>query len=65
MKQTDILKNVIESLSNYYEKQESFNRIFFNEPVMSKAIEVFDTEIEDMINYIFDLMGIPNEEPAD
>jgi hypothetical protein len=62
MKQTEILKNVIESLSSYYEKQESFNRIFSHEPVMSKAIEVFDTEMLEMVDHIFDLIGIPNEE---
>lgn len=65
MKQTEILKNVIESLSNYYKKQESFNRTFLNEPVISKAIEVFDTEINEMVDHVFDLIGIPNEESAD
>ena len=62
MEQSEILKNVIESLSDYYEKQNSFNRIFLNEPVVSKAIEVFDTEINEMVDHVFDLIGIPNEE---
>ncbi|MEE3951662.1 hypothetical protein [Peribacillus frigoritolerans] len=65
MKQKEILKNVIKSFSNYYEKQKSFKRVFLNEPVMSKAIEVFDTEMNEMVDHVFDLIGIPNEESLD
>lgn len=65
MEQKAILKNVIKSLSNYYEKQKSFKRVFLNEPVMSKAIEVFDTEMNEMVDHLFDLIGIPNEEYSD
>jgi hypothetical protein len=65
MEQKEILKNVIKSLSNYNEKQESFKRCFLNEPVMSKAIEVFDTEMNEMVYLVFDLIGIPNEESSD
>ncbi|ASS95094.1 hypothetical protein [Peribacillus simplex] len=65
MEQKEILKNVIESLSNYYEKQKSFKRVFLNEPVMSKAVEVFDTGMNEMVDHIFDLIGIPNEESSD
>ncbi|MGE7649135.1 hypothetical protein ACQKM1_15290 [Peribacillus frigoritolerans] len=65
MEQKEILKNVIKSFSNYYEKQKSFKRVFLNEPVMSKAIEVFDTEMNEMVDHIFDLIGIPNEEYSD
>jgi len=62
MEQNEILVNVIKSLSNYYQKQESFDRIFTNEPVMSKAIEVFDNEMLEMVDHVFDLIGITNEE---
>jgi hypothetical protein len=62
MEQNEVLENVIKSLSNYYKKQKSFNRIFTNEPVMSKAIEVFDSEMLEMIDHVFDLIGITNEE---
>lgn len=65
MEQKEILKNVITSFSNYYEKQKSFKRVFLNEPVMSKAIEVFDSEMNEMVDHVFDLMGIPNEESSD
>ncbi|CAK6471652.1 hypothetical protein BFRIG_01368 [Peribacillus frigoritolerans] len=61
----EILKNLIKSFSNYYEKQNSFKRVFLNEPVMSKAIEVFDTEMIEMVDYVFDLIGIPNEDSLD
>lgn len=64
MEQIEILKNVIKSFSNYYEKQKSFKR-FLNEPVMSKAIEVFDAEMNEMLDHVFDLIGIPNEESSD
>ncbi|MED3972925.1 hypothetical protein COM86_09445 [Priestia megaterium] len=65
MEHQKILENVIETLSNYYKKQKSFIRIFLNEPVMSKAIEVFDNEMLEMVDHAFDLMGIPNEESPD
>lgn len=32
---------------------------------MSKAIEVFDTEINEMVDHVFDLIGIPNAESTD
>ncbi|WP_340141854.1 hypothetical protein [Priestia sp. D3YE.R1] len=32
---------------------------------MSKAIEVFDNEMLEMVDHAFDLMGIPNEEFPD
>jgi hypothetical protein len=64
LKQTEILKNVIGSLKQYHLKQESFKQIFSNEPVMSKAIEVFDTEMDEMVEHIFDLIGIPNGESS-
>ena len=65
MEQKEILNNVIRSFSSYFEKQKSFKRVFLNEPVMSKAIEVFDTEMHDMVDHVFDLIGIPNEESSD
>ncbi|MFP3511330.1 hypothetical protein SB775_17095 [Peribacillus sp. SIMBA_075] len=65
MEQKEILINVIKSFSNYYEKQKSFKKVFLNEPVMSKAIEVFDAEMNEMLDHVFDLIGIPNEESSD
>ncbi|NGY88516.1 hypothetical protein F6Y05_36600 [Bacillus megaterium] len=63
MKETEIIENVIGTLVAYHKKQKSFNTIFSNEPVMSKAIEVFDNEILEMVDHIFDSMGIPTDEP--
>lgn len=62
MDKEKILKNVIKSFSDYNAKQKSFKRIFLNEPVMSKAIEVFYDEMVEMLGHIFDLLEIPREE---
>lgn len=63
MNQTKIIEGVIGTLESYHRKQKSFNAIFLNEPVMSKTIEVFDNEMLEMVDYVFDLLGIPTEEP--
>ena len=57
-----VLKKVIKSLASYQEKQKSFKKIFVNEPVMSKAIEVFDSEMDEMIESVLELIGVPEDQ---
>ncbi|MCD8509077.1 MAG: hypothetical protein LRY73_03795 [Bacillus sp. (in: Bacteria)] len=59
MDQQEILKNTIKTFSNYYEKQRSFESIISYDPVISKALEVFDVDMEEMAQRVFDLMKIP------
>ncbi|ALC91575.1 hypothetical protein AM500_18625 [Bacillus sp. FJAT-18017] len=60
-----LLEKVINTLSDYYEKQDSFKNVFQHEPIMSKAIEVFDEEMLNMIDIVLELIGIPNEESSE
>lgn len=62
MDQQEILKNTIKTFSNYYEKQRSFESIISYDPVISKALEVFDVDMEEMAQRVFDLMKIPFED---
>ncbi|MYL65493.1 hypothetical protein GLW07_19220 [Bacillus hwajinpoensis] len=65
MHREKVIKNVINSLSNYYRKQESFKRVFSNEPIMEKVSETFDAEIFDLIDSIFDMLGLPEKDEID
>ncbi len=65
MHRETVIKNVINSLSNYYKKQESFKRVFSNEPIMEKVSETFDTEIFDLIDSVLDMLDLPENHEID
>ena len=65
MHRETVITNVINSLSNHYKKQESFKRVFSNEPIMEKMSETFEAEIFDLIDSVLDMFGIPEKEEID
>ncbi|WP_216830592.1 hypothetical protein [Alkalihalobacterium elongatum] len=62
MDNNKVLKKLISTLSSYNSKQSSFVDLFEKNPVLSKAIEVFNDDIDSMIYLVFDQMGIPEED---
>lgn len=62
MEKEEIILDVITTLHNYYEKQESFRKTFPDQPAITKAIEIFDVEMDEMIDSVLDLIEVPSEE---
>ncbi|MGE6202999.1 hypothetical protein [Guptibacillus hwajinpoensis] len=59
------ITNVINTLSSYYKKQESFKNIFSNQSIMVKVGETFDEEIFELIDSVLDMLGLPRKEDVE
>ena len=60
MQHTEILKNAINKISNCYEKEMILSWSFIDDDIKS-----FDTEINEMVDSVFDLIGVPKEQNLD
>ncbi|WP_273837305.1 hypothetical protein [Guptibacillus sedimenti] len=60
MEREKVIKKVILTVASYNKKKDSFKKVL-NDPVTTKAVEVFDEDISELIDSMLDLLGLPPE----
>lgn len=60
MEREKVVKKVILTVAGYKKKKSSFKKEL-NNPVTTKAVEIFDEDINELIDSVFDLLGFPTE----